>query len=92
MFIVTDFTKPEHPQHKATNVDNVGELGWKITHNRKEVDKAISLANDMWLGGQYEFGKYMIECISEKEYLWRKRWKIIINGIREKDDEVDENS
>jgi hypothetical protein len=92
MFIVTDFTKPEHPQHKATNVDDIGKLVWKITHNRKEVDKAISLANDMGLGGKYEFGKYMIECISEKEYLWRKRWKIIINDIREKDDEVDENS
>lgn len=92
MFLITDFTKPEHPQYKATNADDVGKLVWKITHNRKEVDKAVDIANDMGFGGQYEFGKYMIECVREKEYLWRKRWKLIANDIYKKDDEVNEYS
>ena len=86
MFVVTDFTKPEHPQYKATSAKEIKSLVMKITHDKKEANKSVELASEMGFGGKYECEKYRLEHISEYEYLWRKRWKRIIENIAQKDD------
>ena len=59
-------------QTMMNNVRDIYDIVFDITGNKKEALWAMETASDMGIGGQYERGRYFMECVeNEKDSIWK---------------------
>lgn len=67
MFIISEANPSGYArlQTKTNNIKDIYDIVLNITGDEKEAKRAIELASDIKIGGQYERARYKIECVKD---------------------------
>jgi len=65
MFVISEHTPSGYKPTRTNNIRDVYDIVLNITNDEKQAARAVDIASDMGLGGQYVFNKFKVECERE---------------------------